>query len=274
MNAIAPLATLDQKWSDLQSLLRAYPKVLVAFSGGVDSAFVLRASRDVLGTERVLALTALSDSVPEHDRETALRVAESMGVEHLVLTTRHMEIEEFVRNEKDRCFFCKQEVYSTCRKVADERGITHILDGTNADDLGDIRPGMRAARDLGVLSPLVDAGLSKPEIRELSRRLGLETWDRPASPCLSSRFPHGTRISVEGLSRVGESEAYLRQLGFKEFRVRYYEDTARIEVDAGEFGRFFDPELRENVKRRLKELGFRFVCLDLESFRSGRLARS
>lgn len=272
-SAVDPGA-LDQKHDMLKSRVGSYGRVLVAFSGGVDSAFVLKTARDLLGAERVLALTALSDTVPEHDRQDAARLTKEMGIEHLVIQTRHMEIEEFVRNEADRCYFCKTEVYTTCGRVAEERGIPVVLDGTNADDLGDIRPGLKAAQEIGVRSPLAEAGLSKSEIRELSRRVGLDVWDRPASPCLSSRFPHGARITVENLSRVGRSESMLRQLGFRNFRVRLHEDIARIEVSAEEFDRLNSEPIRKQVAAGLKEAGFRFVCLDLEPFKSGRLSRA
>ncbi|MBI2060525.1 MAG: ATP-dependent sacrificial sulfur transferase LarE [Nitrospirae bacterium] len=265
---------LDQKYGDLKAGIQAFERVLVAFSGGVDSAFVLKTARDLLGAERVIALTALSDTVPEHDRRDAARITGELGVEHLVIATRHMEIEDFVRNDADRCYFCKTEVYTTCGRIAEERGIPVVADGTNADDLGDIRPGLKAAREIGVRSPLAEAGLSKSEIRELGRRVGLDVWDRPASPCLSSRFPQGTRITVENLTRVGRSESLLRKLGFREFRVRLHEDIARIEVSPEEFDRLNREPIRRQVVAGLKEEGFKYVCLDLEEFKSGRLSRA
>ncbi|MBI2891597.1 MAG: ATP-dependent sacrificial sulfur transferase LarE [Nitrospirae bacterium] len=261
----------DEKLRRLQDALREWPNALVAFSGGVDSAFLLRVAADTLGRERVCAFTALSQTVPEQDARDASELASSIGVEHIVLRSGHLQMESFLRNDADRCYFCKDEIYSIARKVADERGSAVVLDGTNADDLSDVRPGLRAAKELGVQSPLAEAGLTKAEIRELSRRLGLPTWDRPASPCLSSRFPKGLRITPEGLSSVGQGEAFLRSLGFREFRLRNHGDIARLELRAEDFERMQEGDVRSQIASRLKELGFKFVCVDLEPFRSGRM---
>jgi uncharacterized protein len=241
--------------------------VMVAFSGGVDSSFVLRVAHDELG-ERVLALTTTSPTMPEDDRLNAISIAQTLGVRHLVIESNELEIEGYARNPINRCYLCKHNLFTVCEKKALELGIETIVDGLNLDDLHDYRPGIQAASEMHVRHPLVEAELSKAEIRVLSLSLGLPTWDRPASPCLSSRFPYGTQITVEGLGQVERGEGVLRSLGFRVARVRHHGEIARIEVEASEINRMLEIPIREIVDRELKKLGFRFVVLYLKGFRS------
>jgi uncharacterized protein len=264
--APALLAKLDA----LRAALAGLDSVLVAFSGGVDSSFLLRVAHDVLG-DRVTALTTVSPTNPEEDTAAAVSLAAELVVEHLVIASNELEIPNYAANPTNRCYFCKDRLYEICAEEARARGIGAIVDGVNTDDLGDYRPGLRAAEEHGVRHPLVDAGLSKADLRVVSRTLGLATWDKPASPCLSSRFPYGTEITVERLQMVGRAEATLRGLGFREVRVRFHGEIARIEVGASELGRFADPELRAATVSGVRAAGFRHVTLDLDGFRSGGL---
>jgi uncharacterized protein len=261
---------LATKLERLKSDLAALPSALVAFSGGVDSSFLLRVAHDVLG-ERVTALTSVSPTNPEEDTALAVALARELGVRHVVIASNELEIPNYAANPIDRCYLCKDRLYEICTAEARTRGIAVILDGVNLDDLGDYRPGLRAAEEQGVRHPLVEAGLGKTELRTLSRMLGLTTWDKPASPCLSSRFPYGTAITREGLRTVAAAEDALRRLGFREVRVRFHGEMARIEVGVDELPRLADGELRAAVVRDVRAAGFRHVTVDLEGFRSGSL---
>ncbi len=261
---------LAAKLARLRDSLAEMPSALIAFSGGVDSSFLLRVAHDVLG-DRISALTTVSPTNPEEDTAAATALARTLGVEHLIIDANELEIPGYAANPLDRCYLCKDHLYDICAAQARQRGHALILDGVNLDDLGDYRPGLRAAEEHGVRHPLVEAGLRKAELRTISRALGLATWDKPASPCLSSRFPYGTQITLAGLRQVAGAEQALRALGFSEVRVRAHGELARIEVGVAELGRFADPTLRDAAVQGVHAAGFRRVTLDLEGFRSGNL---
>jgi uncharacterized protein len=258
------------KVTRLREILRTLPSAIVAFSGGVDSTFVLHVARDVMG-DAVLALTTTSSSLPAHELVEARELAARCGATHLVIATDEVAIGAYAQNPANRCYFCKDNLYRICHAEAAVRGITAIVDGVNADDLGDFRPGLSAAEEQHVRHPLVESGMSKRDVRLASAALGLPTWDKPASPCLASRFPYGTAITHERLSQVERAEAGLRALGFRELRVRYEQQTARLEVAASEIVRCCDPALRAAIVAAVREAGFRRVVLDLDGFRSGSL---
>lgn len=258
----------------LKSLLdgiRPLESVAVGFSGGVDSSVVVAAAARELGAAQVLAVTADSETLPATELDEAREIAASLGVAHTIIRTREIENESFSANPVDRCYHCKTELWEKVRILADERGLKHIADGVNVDDIGDFRPGIEAGDEAGIRHPLKDAGAGKHEVRILARELGLTNWDKPAQACLSSRFPYGCRITAEGLKRVELAEEFLRSLGFKQLRVRDHEGIARIEVPSGELGKIADVATRAVITKRLKELGFSYVTLDLEGFRSGSL---
>ena len=242
--------------------------VIVAFSGGVDSTFLLKVAKDTLG-DRVIAATATSPTYPESELKDAVRFAADMGVRHIVFDSNELEIPGFSENSLKRCYFCKSELFEKLKGKATELGFSSVADGSNSDDLNDYRPGRDAAFQLGVRSPLVEAGLSKEEIRELSRELGLATWNKPSFACLSSRFPYGTEITMERLRRVDKCEGTLRDLGFSQFRVRYHGEIARIEVPEAELSRLLDVNIKYNVLKAFKEEGFTYITLDLEGYRTG-----
>ena len=243
--------------------------IVVAFSAGVDSTLLVRATRDALGVNRVIAATGLSDTYPAEEMQEARELAEELGVEHVLARTEELTDPRYAQNSHQRCFFCKSELYGRLDRIREERGFDLIIDGTNADDLGDHRPGLRAARDLGVRSPMEEIGMTKDEIRQISNELGLRTWDKPAFACLSSRFPYGTPITVEKLRQVAEAERVLRQLGFKGFRVRHHDTIARIEVSPEDFPAVL--EHHDTIVEGIKASGYRFVTLDLKGYTSGSL---
>ena len=264
------MSSLDSKLERLCAIFTSFDDVIVAFSGGVDSTFVLKVAQETIG-DRVLALTTTSPTMPDQDRISALEMAQQIGARHLVIESNELEIPGYVQNPLNRCYLCKHNLFTVCETKARELGIKTIVDGLNLDDLHDYRPGIKAASEMSVRHPLVEAELTKAEVRELSRTLGLPTWDRPASPCLSSRFPYGTTITEEGLRKVEQGEQLLHALGFKVARVRYHGDVARLEVDANEIARLLEPSTRDLVAAELKKIGFRFVTVDLRGFRSGSL---
>jgi uncharacterized protein len=261
---------LEAKLARLRAIFAPLDKVLVAFSGGVDSSFVLKVAHDVLD-ERVVALTTTSPTMPEQDRLSALAIAGQIGVRHLVIESNELEIPGYAHNPLNRCYLCKHNLFVVCGAKARELQIDTIIDGLNLDDLHDYRPGIKASAELQVRHPLVEAELTKDEIRALSRQLGLTTWDRPASPCLSSRFPYGTLITEDALRKVERGEQVLHELGFSVARVRYHGDVARIEIEVREIPRLLEPATRARVDAELRQLGFRFVAVDLKGFRSGSL---
>ena len=260
--------TTDEKTTKLESRLRGLGSLVVAYSGGVDSTFLLAIARDVLG-DKVLAVTAVSPSFPASERATAEQVAKELGVQHVWVETDEMDDAQFRANPPDRCYYCKISLARKLRAVAESHGIPHVALGANADDPSDFRPGLRAAEECGLLHPLLEAGLTKAEIRELSRRRGLRTWDLPAAACLASRIPYGEEITSEKLRRIEEAEAYLRSLGPRRVRVRCHGDVARVEVDPADIALLAAEETRRALAARLKSLGFAYVTLDLEGYRMG-----
>jgi uncharacterized protein len=257
----------------LKQQLSAFPSLIVALSGGADSAYLAWAAHGVMG-ERALSVTALSPSYSAHDRAVVEDFVRRLGVRHEFIETHEMENPKYRANAADRCYYCKDELFSVLDTMAQERGFGAIAYGVNADDTLDFRPGHRAAREHRVLAPLLDAGLHKPEIRLLSERAGLPTWDRPASACLSSRVPYGTEVTPERLAQIERGEAALRELGFRQFRVRLHDKLARVEIAPEEMARALSPEMAATISARLKAAGFTFVALDLEGYRQGSLNES
>lgn len=260
-------ATLQQKKERLYEILREMGGCVIGFSGGVDSTYLFAAAVEVLG-ERALGVTAMSETYPERERREAEELARRIGGRHRRIVSEELDVPGFAENPKNRCYFCKTELFTKLREVADGEGLPHVADGSNADDRGDYRPGRQAARELGVRSPLDEAELTKAEIRQLSKELGLPTWDKPAFACLSSRFPYGTRITRETVSQVGRAEEGLRELGLRVLRVRHHGDVARIELGPEEFERVVNG-LRAEVVRIVKDAGYTYVALDLQGYRTG-----
>ncbi|HET7823745.1 MAG TPA: ATP-dependent sacrificial sulfur transferase LarE [Anaeromyxobacter sp.] len=270
--ASAPLEALRRasaaKLARMKQEIASAGSALVAFSGGVDSTFVLAVAAEVLG-ERAVALTAHSPSVPMSERDEARRLAAALGVRHLERQSREQDDPGYAANSTDRCYYCKRELYRLCGEAAAADGIAAILDGFNADDRRDHRPGHRAAEERAIRSPLAEAGLSKDEVRAWSEAYGLPTWDKPQMACLASRIPYGTPVTPERLAQVERAEAGVRALGFRDLRVRHHGDLGRVEIGEAELGRAF--ERRADIARAVKAAGFKLAALDLEPFRSGRM---
>jgi len=259
---------LAVKHDKLKDILSDIGGALIAYSGGVDSTLLLKVALDVLG-ERALAVTASSETYPSAEIDEAIRLAEDLGARLRSIRTSELEMEEFASNPPERCFYCKTELFGKLVEMARDEDLPVVVDGSNLDDVGDYRPGMKAAAELGVRSPLREAGFTKADVRELSRELGLPTWDKPSLACLASRFPYGDRITPEALGMVGAAEQVLRGLGLKQVRVRHHGDTARIEVIPEDLPTVVSPDNRSRIVTALKELGYLYVTVDLEGYRTG-----
>lgn len=261
MNAIT-------KEERLRKIFRELESVIVAYSGGVDSSYVAYVANAELGP-RAVCITGQSASLPAYQRLEIDGIVQRFGLNHEVIHTEELENDSYRANNPDRCFFCKDELYTKLESVAQARGIQHIVDGSTVDDLDDFRPGRQAAKQHAVRSPLIEVGLNKSEVRELSRKATLPTWDKPASPCLSSRIAYGTTVTIERLSKVDRGEEILREFGFREFRVRHHDQLVRLEIAPAEMDRALRKELIDELAKRFRELGFKYVTLDLQGFRSG-----
>jgi len=254
----------------MRAIFAPMRSLVVAFSGGVDSTLVLKVAHDAIG-DSVLALTTTSPTMPDEDRDSAIAMARLIGARHMIVESNELEIAGYAANPLNRCYLCKHNLFTVCEAKAAQLGIEEIVDGLNLDDLHDYRPGMQAASEKRVRHPLVEAEMSKADVRALSRSMGLPTWDRPASPCLSSRFPYGMEITPEGLAKVAAGEKLLHSMGFAVARVRYHGEVARLELEQSQIARIFEQPIRETIDREFKKIGFRFVAIDLKGFRSGSL---
>ncbi|MDF2882926.1 MAG: hypothetical protein K0R54_3483 [Clostridiaceae bacterium] len=259
---------LESKLENLKKSLLNMGSAAVAYSGGVDSTFLLKVAKDTLG-EKAIAVTAKSSTYPEREFKEAKDYASSIGAEHIIIISEELEIDGFAKNPVNRCYFCKRELFTKIRDVADKKNINAVLDGSNSDDVGDFRPGMKAAKELEVISPLKDAGLTKNDIRELSKKMNIPTWNKPSFACLSSRFPYGNEITEPKLKMVEKAEQFLLDMGFRQVRVRHHGEIARIEVNSDERNKFFDLTVMDKVALEFKKIGFKYVTMDLLGYRTG-----
>lgn len=259
---------MEEKFNRLKDIIKEMGSLLVAYSGGVDSSFLLKAASDILGN-RVVAVTAASPTYPLREIESAKELAELLGVKHILITSNELDIPGFSSNPTNRCYFCKNELFQKLKEKASELGLNHVADGSNYDDTKDFRPGRDAARELGIRSPLIEAELTKAEIRALAKGLNLPNWDKPSFACLSSRFPYGTEITAMRLRQIENCENIIREMGFRQFRVRYHNEIARIEVDRNELKRFYNDKIMDYIIEGFKANGFVYITLDLEGYRTG-----
>jgi uncharacterized protein len=266
--AFAVTEAVQEQLDRLRARFRELGSVLVCYSGGIDSAFVLAVATEELGP-RAVGMTAVSPSLAPSEKEDAARIARGLGADHRFVSSNELTREGYVANGPDRCFHCKTELYAIAREKANDWQLAAIVNGTNRDDLGDYRPGLKAAADAGVISPLVDAGMNKADVRAAARLIGMDVWDKPAAACLSSRIPYGTSVTRERLAQIGGYEAELKALGFRQLRVRWHDSIARIEVDLDELPRLLEPGVRDAIVEAGKRHGFRYVTLDLAGYRTG-----
>lgn len=259
---------LDEKLELLKDIIRKKGSAAVAFSGGVDSTFLIKVAKEVLG-DKLIAVTATSSTYPERELNEAIKYAKDFGVKHIIISSEELDIEGFASNPKNRCYYCKKELFTKVKEVALENGIEYVFDGSNLDDNGDYRPGMLAAKELLVASPLKEAGLTKKDIRDLSKEYGLATWNKPAFACLSSRFPYGNKITLPKLKMIDKAEQFLLDMGIRQVRVRHHGEIARIEVAPEEREKFFNIEFMDKISSKFKEIGFIYTTLDIAGYRTG-----
>lgn len=268
MSAKKSSSNIQAKYRRLKGILEEMGSVLVAFSGGVDSSFLLKTAHEVLRDE-VFAVIASSETYPEKEKEEAIKIAQYLNVRYKIIRTLELENPDFVNNSPQRCYFCKRVLFSRLKEIAEDEGISCVIDGANLEDTGDYRPGSIAAEELGIRSPLKEARFIKSEIRELSRQLGLPTWNKPSMACLASRFPYYMRIDMKSLKRVSQAEDFLRALGFSQIRVRHHGQIARIEIEPKEFPEIMEKGVREKIVKTLKKLGYTYITIDLAGYRTG-----